>query len=122
MAVQTTVNFKWDFRKRKRPGRSSQDISIRRNKNGMRILFRNNTEEYFMPEGYVVFGFEGNLMGFMKSDSVRGYRIGKATKTATYGITVTDTDSITRLAPFLGEYKLECNEVNQLFIDRRHVK
>lgn len=125
MAVQTTINFQWQFKKRKRSGRKSTDVSVNRGKKTMTILFRNGTEKFFMPEGYMIFGISNNLLGFMKSDSTRGYRVEKpyaTTGTKAFKVVIKDPDNITRLAPFVGNYDLEFNEVNQLFIDRRHVK
>lgn len=124
MSVNTTINFKWEFKKRKRPAASSYDVTISRVKNGIKIHFRNGKHEFFMPESYVIFGIENNLLGFMKSDTVRGFKLHKpVNKTMkSYWFEVKEPDLVTKLSPFIGSYDLECNEVNQLYVNRRNVK
>ena len=117
------MEFEW-IKKENTP--SKADVSIvkgqQNNRDCIRITFRNGVYEDF-PTGFVRLGFsqDGKCLGFMNAKpSTAGWRICGSGNTR--NIMISDKRAIDGLFRFLGDYEMEIDEQNRVYIDRRHIK
>lgn len=104
--------------------RKAEDVSIRKVKNGISIIVRNNWYEELTTTEYIRFGFsksDRNKLYFMASTPESGWKLTKG-NTLNYSTTVRDERLTTGLIRFEGDYNIEISEDNLFYIDRRNVK
>lgn len=101
------------------------DISISKIKGGVSIIVRNGWQDEVTNTGFIRFGFspnDKNKLYFMPADHKHGWKLSvQNSNTKNLKAQVSDAKVVDGLLRFIGDYKLDVNDDNIFFIDRRNV-
>ena len=105
--------------------RKTEDITIRKTKQGMVVTVRNGAADDISKTGYIRFGTpknSQNTLYFMAADPYKGWKLTVRDKDEpnTRRAIVSDSRMVDLLSRFVGDYDLEVSDDNLLYIDRRN--